>query len=441
MSRVLALLIVVVLAACERPFVDASQPDVVILSPDLSEALQQTHFILKIRAGSFRDIETVSVNGVPMQYASSDRVWSLPLNARRGLNELIIEASDVEGVSSLDTAYALYIPSQYVANSPALPAGRGGHTTTRTRNQDLLVIGGASRVGGPAHATLYVMSPPGGGFTASSARLAEARTGHTATLLADGRVLVLGGSRTDDVVSVADLVETPEVYDHSARTFEDWVVIGEPIRRALHTTVYRRTNEGEFVYLYGGLGDTRYGSDPAFGVRPDLRTFRILNDTLFAENSLATAPYLGDEIYGHTLNRIQIGPYFVFGGRFDTSVQQEASFSIEFTSSQGVRLDDVPPLQVPRTRHSAAPILNNLLLISGGRQHSASNIVLETELFSQASGTVFRVSRRQPILSRFGHTATTMELGEVLIIGGFGPDGTARAASEFFVVLPESPQD
>ncbi len=441
MSRVLALSIVVVLAACERPFVDVSQPDVVILSPDLSEVLQQTQFVLKIRAGSFRNIETVSVNGIPMQYASSNRAWSLLLNARRGLNELVIEASDVEEVSSLDTAYALYLPSQYVANSPPLPAGRGGHTTTRTRNQEFFVIGGASRVGGPAHATVYVMSPPGGGFTASSVRLSEARTGHTATLLADGRVLVVGGSRTDDIVSVADLVETPEVYNHSTRTFETWVVIGEPIRRALHTATYRRTSEGEFVYLYGGLGDTRYGSDPFLGVRRDLRTFRILNDTLVAENSLASAAYFGDPIYGHTVNRIQIGPYFVFGGRFDADFQKETSFSIEFTPSQEILEVDVPSLQVPRTRHAAAPFFNNLLFISGGRQQSATNIVLETELFSQASGTVFRLGQRRPIFSRFGHTATNMEFGEVLIIGGFGPDGTARAASEFFVVLPETPQD
>ena len=434
MSRVLLGLLL--LAACERPFVDVSQPDVVILSPDLAEVLQEPRFVLKVRAGSFRNIETVAVNGVVMEYSSPDRSWSVPIIARRGLNQLIIEATDIEGVSKLDTFYALHLPSQFVANSPVLPAGRGGHTTTRTRNQDLLVIGGASRVGGPAESTLYVMAYPGGTFTASTVRLLEARTGHTATLLADGRVLIMGGSRSDNVTRVADLLEAPEVYDPVAQTFTRWTVLGEPIRRTLHTAVYRRTSDGEFVDLYGGLGDTRYGNDPYLGVRQDLRTFQVLQDTLVALNSLATAPYPEEAIYGHTTNRIQVGPYYVFGSHFEPNFQREASFSLDFGAAQGLQLDDAPPLHVPRTRHAAAPLLSNLLLITGGRQHSPTDIVATAELFSQAAGGVFRISGRSPTWPRFGHTATAIEPGEVLIIGGFGPGGTARAASEFFVVLP-----
>ncbi len=432
---------VVALSACERPFVDVSQPDVVILSPDLAEVLETPQFALRLRAGSFRNIDMVTVNGMAMEYSSQDRVWSLPLRANRGLNQLILEARDVEGITSIDTAYALHMPVQFVANSPALPAGRAGHSTTRTPDRDIIVIGGASHEGGPGHTTIYILTYPGSGFLASSTRLREARTGHTATLLHDGRILVVGGSRADNINSVADLVEEPEVFDPKTETVRTWVVIGEPIRRALHTAVYRRTDDADYVDLYGGLGDTRYGNEPYLGVRADLRTFRIQEDTLVAENSLATAPYLGSAIYGHTLNRIQIGPYYVFGGRFESNFQEEASFSIEYNASLGLLLDDVPPLHIPRTRHAAAPFLNNLLFISGGHQYPASSIVTGAEFFSQTSETMFRLSRQPLIFPRFGHTATATDHGEVLIIGGFGPDGTAQAASEFFVILPGGPQE
>ena len=438
MTRVPALLLLSTLVACERPFVDAKQPDVVILSPDLSVVLQQPRFDLRLRVGSFRHIDAVSVNGIAMQYDNNDHTWSLPLSASRGLNRFIIEASDTQGITSIDTAYALHLPAQFVANSPPLPAGRGNHTTTRTHDQELLVIGGASQVSGPAHPTLYTMASGGNEFVASTTQLVHPRSGHTATLLADGRILVIGGSRTNNIGSVADLVETPEVYDPSTRSFREWKVIGDPIRRALHTAVYRRITQGEFVDLYGGLGDTRYGSEPYLGVRPDLRTFRILNDTLRAENSLATAPYPGSAIYGHTVNRITIGPYFVFGGRFESQFQQDVSFSIEYTP-RGIRIQDVPALKVVRTQHAATPLLQDLLLITGGRQYLASSVVSETEVYSHASNKVFRFSGTPPVYARFGHTTTTTESGAVLVLGGFGPDGTALSASEFFAVTPESP--
>ncbi len=438
MVRIPALALLIVLAACERPFVEVGQPNVVIVAPDLSLVQLESLVELKVRAASFRSIDAVAVNGTAMQYFSNERVWALSINLRRGVNELIFDTSDIEGISTADTAYALFLPVQHVANSPALPSPRGGHTTTRLFNNDIVVIGGVSHVDGPAHSTLFFIPHLGSIFSGSTAELSHARTGHTATLMSDGRVLVVGGSRSGSVVSVADLVETPEAYDPATQTFQDWVVVGQPIRRTHHVAVFRRTGDGEFLDLHGGLGDTRYGNDPFLGIRPDLRSFRIGNDTLWAENSLATAPYLGDAIYGHTLNRIQIGPYYVFGARFESNFEQETSFSFEFTP-QGARIGDASPLHIPRTHHAAAPVLNNLLVLTGGRQHSTADIVMDTELYSQRSGASYRLARRAPILSRFGHTATTVGTSQVLILGGFGPDGTARAASEFFVVLPENP--
>lgn len=438
MRRFIAVLLVVLLPACERPFVDRGGPDLVILSPDVSEVLQEPRFVLNVRGGSFRNIESVHVNGTPMEFAESSRAWTLHLSARRGLNQLILEALGDEGEASVDTAYVLHLPSQYVTTNLPLPASRGGHTATMLDTQEIIVAGGSERADGPAQSTLYSVNiGGGGGFSSVGARLAHPRTGHTATRLADGRILFVGGSRSGEISSVAGLVETPEVYDPVTRTVEEWAVVGDPIRRALHQAVYRCTGAGEFVDLYGGLGDTRYGNAPSLGIRPDLRSFQIEGTALRALNSIVSAPYLGDPVYGHTVTRIQVGPYFVFGGRFDSNVQQEVSFSYSYGAT-GLSVEDAPSLLVPRKRHAAAPIHNNLLLIVGGQQRSAASIVTETEIFSPASRTVFRVPRSPPNYIRFGHTATPIGQGRILIMGGYGPDGTARAASEYYAVLPES---
>ena len=436
MTRVAAVSLVLTLWACERPFVDQSEPNVVVVAPDLSEVQQQPSFALKLRAGSFRSIDNVSVNGAAMEFDATDRTWSVGLSVRRGVNMLILEAVDTEGVTSLDTVYALHLPSQYIGSGPPLPSGRGGHTTTLTPGGDMLVIGGAARAEGPAQSTLYVYSSSTGAFTGSANRLRTARTGHTSTLLADGRVLVVGGSRTDLVTSVSDLVERPEVYSPGTGEFEEWTVVGEPIRRTLHTAVYRRSNGQEFIHLYGGLGDTRYGGDPYLGVRQDLRTFRIAGNQLHEVNTLATAPYLSDPVYGHTTTRTQSGPFYVYGGRFESSFQQETSFSFRFDPLGDVRLGDIPALHAPRFRHAAAPLMGTLLFITGGRQQNPSDIVTTAEILSPASEAVFRVSRRPPIHLRYGHTATPTGPGQIFIVGGFGPDGTARTATEYFAVIP-----
>ena len=442
MGRILAFCVFIVLASCERPFVEVDQPDVVIVSPDLSVVLQKSDFNLTVRAGSFRSISSVLVNGEVMEFSESDRTWSLGLSVPRGFNALIIEASDSEGTTSIDTAYALHLPSQFIANGPPLPSGRGGHTTTRALNQDILVIGGASRAGGDAHSTMYVLPRNGSNFTGSPAGLLQARTGHTATVLADGKVLILGGSRSDNVSSVTDLVETPEVYDPETGLFKHWSVVGQPIRRTLHTAVYRRVGGTQYVDLHGGLGDTRYGSDPFLGVRPDLRTFRIEGEVLHAENNLLSAPYPGDAIYGHTITRVLSGPYLVFGGRFESNFTEESSFGLEFDTPSGLRILDAPPLHVPRTRHATASLFGSssgqgsLLLVTGGRQYAASSVISETELYSWDLKTAFKTGKQLPVYPRYGHTTTITSSGQVLIIGGFSRDGTARTASEYFVVLP-----
>lgn len=82
----------------------------------------------------------------------------------------------------------------------------------------ILVAGGgapSSREGFVALRSTELWDPSTGRFEPGP-ELAEARAGHTATLLADGRVLVVGGYRTAgldlDAVAAAELWE-PRVAD------------------------------------------------------------------------------------------------------------------------------------------------------------------------------------------------------------------------------------
>src|SRR5215207_4218696 len=76
-----------------------------------------------------------------------------------------------------------------------LNVARGFHTATLLPNGKVLLVGGVEEGttgGGPKSAELY---SPDLGTTIFAAPLFTARRGHTATLLANGKVLVTGGTQ------------------------------------------------------------------------------------------------------------------------------------------------------------------------------------------------------------------------------------------------------
>jgi hypothetical protein len=98
---------------------------------------------------------------------------------------------------------------------------RQGHTATLLTNGKVLIAGGIGPYASPfaplASAELY--DPSTGTFTATGS-MAKSRAGHTATLLLNGKVLIAGGasdlSPNGDSLPVAS---GAELYDSSTGTF------------------------------------------------------------------------------------------------------------------------------------------------------------------------------------------------------------------------------
>src|SRR4051812_3635631 len=91
-----------------------------------------------------------------------------------------------------------------------MSVARSGHTATLLPSGDVLIAGGMNG-NGSYFANCEVYSPAANRFSAAPS-MSATRVGHTATLLANGKVLIAGGYN-------GDYLQSAELYDPPTRQF------------------------------------------------------------------------------------------------------------------------------------------------------------------------------------------------------------------------------
>ncbi|ARA93359.1 hypothetical protein AWN76_009465 [Rhodothermaceae bacterium RA] len=425
-------------AGCERNFMEV-RPPIRVVEPDLTLVQPGRSLDLTLETPDF--LTALTVNDVPFERDPQTRYWVGTVPLERGLNRLVIHGFDGARQAATDTVLAAHLPVQVTSiGVPPLPVPRGGHATTRLLDGRLLLTGGAPSTSASARPEALLFDPVRLRFEVLDQPMIAARMGHTATLLPDGRVLILGGHRTPDVSRIDDLVETAEVFDPRTQTFRRVPVEGAPIRRFWHTAAVRPGAGGALlVDLYGGRGDVRYGPNPRLGTRSDLRTLRFRNDSLFADDGglgFAVEPVSGHTqtpldttLPGASRRFLVTGSYFFAPDAFES-----VSFTLDVSGPAPV-LQEAAALREGRTRHAAALLRTNLVLISGGYRDTPETATNTTELYFADVRRFFLLPPDDNApLKRFGHTATHVGPTRLLVIGGFDPRGHGRTTSEYIDV-------
>src|SRR5262249_18698218 len=136
-----------------------------------------------------------------------------------------------------------------------LVTARFGHTATMLGNGKILLAGGFSTTFGPSARSAELYDPAAGTFTATAGAMVQFTGRHTATLLDNGTVLIVGGSS-------GDIQARAEVYDPSTDHFTQVGATRTP--RYIHAAA--RLSDGS-VLIAGG-----YGEQPISSYVPPLAT-------------------------------------------------------------------------------------------------------------------------------------------------------------------------
>lgn len=303
----------------------------------------------------------------------------------------------------------LYGPSSGAFSATgSLGAPRSGHTATLLPNGSVLLAGGSGSVFWLASAELY--DPTAGAF-GSTGSMSIGRIQHTATLLPNGKVLVAGGTSPSGILASAEL------YDAATGTFSPTTGLLGAARR-LHTATLLPNGK---VLLTGGFR----GNGAFEGVLASAELYDPATGAFSATGSMISARFL------HTATLLPTGKVLVAGGRDDGfRILDSAELYDPATGTfSSIRLF-APDLRTARFAHTATLLPNGLVLIAGGCCSPSSGFLASAELYNWAARSFSATgSMSSP---RTDHTATLLPNDKVLVAGGHLDDFHVLASAELY---------
>jgi hypothetical protein len=286
-------------------------------------------------------------------------------------------------------------------NEPRLTA-----TASRLMDGKVLVAGGSDGIEGDTQAgvraELYDAST--GTFSPTGSMQVGQRIEHTATLLAGGSVLIVGG--LPFILSGVSGYLQAELYDAGTGGF---VIAGNTtVVRTQHTATLLADGR---VLIVGGIdGNGTYTSAELYD--PVTSTFTSTGSMSAARQSHAAA-------------KLQDGTVLVVGG---WNLELGALASAELYDAATGGFTPTGSMSSGRVSPTATLLCDGRVLVTGGNDSNRKSLA-SAELYDPTTGTFSFAGSM--LSARSGHTATRLCDGRVLIAGG-ATDNTLLATAELF---------
>ncbi|HWP38444.1 MAG TPA: Ig-like domain-containing protein, partial [Gemmatimonadales bacterium] len=296
-------------------------------------------------------------------------------------------------------------PSGTWAPVTEMTQGRYGHAGVLLNDGRVLISGGiVGYSGGVIVTSSTELYDPATDTSIASGGMRAFRYEHTATVLPDGRVLLVGGRYGDFVRTVQ---RTAELYDPTTGTtaYTDSLGEGSPVcctGRRLHTATLLA--DGKVLVAGGGgatSGNLSYALNRAELYDATAGTFTPTGLMVVARQQ-------------HTATRLPDGRVLLTGG-IGASFQWGFQSAEIFDPSSGTfALAD--SMAVGRREHAAIALADGRVLVTGGYDYGANRPIASAEIYDPATGQF--TTTGSMVDARRGHRMTLLPDGRVLVTGG-----------------------
>ncbi|MCA1639707.1 MAG: kelch-like protein, partial [Acidobacteria bacterium] len=265
---------------------------------------------------------------------------------------------------------------------------RTGHTATLISGGKVLITGGAD-MSGNLLSSAEIYDPAMGVFTPAG-NLNTARSNHQATLLSDGRVLITGGGSGESALASA------EIFDPEKGVFLAAGQMTAP--RKFHAATLLENGD---VLIAGG-------SSGKFSPEATLSNAEIFDRRT---GTFASTGNMTVRRYGHAATRLADGRILITGGSTGREWKDRTASAETFDPNRKLFLK-TENMSLQRFNHQAATLLlaDGRVLVAGAGAR--------VEIFDPASGT-FSSTAGNVGTGRIFSSATLLPNGEVLITGGY----------------------
>ncbi|HEY3351841.1 MAG TPA: kelch repeat-containing protein [Polyangia bacterium] len=304
-----------------------------------------------------------------------------------------------------------------------------------------------------------------GRFSSTPGPMRAARAFHSAVVLADGRVLLIGGAAAidrqhGDPFAVVDALGTAEVLDSTSATFDPTPLdcgVARPRDCLMHPRALATATVVAGGVLVAGGEDADGPLADAELLDPAARLFAPGGNLLGPRSRHAAAPVaVGAALFGGRAAGGLAADVSLFeGGRFragPAALGREAAAATLLADGRvlvtggrdesgevataelfdGVAVTAAAPLAHPRAYHTASLLADGRVLILGGL---AGGAALDTaEVIDPVAGTA--TEAEAVLLDRWAHAATTLGDGRILVTGGFGGGTFGGARREVEILDP-----
>lgn len=293
------------------------------------------------------------------------------------------------------------------SSTGSMSVGRFVFTATTLQNGKVLVAGGSiSEDTATNTAELY---DPASGTFAHTGNMHTARVGFSATLLRNGKVLVEGGA-SNSVLALA----SAELYDPSTGT---WTVTGSMNQgRQQHAAVL--LNNGNVLVSGGNIGRTPCADVCVTTIaeseiyNPSTGTWTTVGEMTIPRSFFTTTVLANGRILAAG-GRVHTGPgYYDFGAIAFGDLYDPATGKWRATGTMTISRED----------HSSVLLSNGQVLAIGGTTVDYNGVTVPSaELYDSTTGAW--TATGSMLQGRERHTATVLQNGQVLVAGGDSYDG------------------